>query len=138
MTPDLVGDPAARRAVKRPIPVQAAFAAAPGVVDTLEGEVPHQAGDAILTGVQGERWPVQRARFLETYDPVPPTTPGADGTYVKRRIEVLARRLDAPATVPAGTGGTLHGEAGDWLVQHPDKSWGIVAPAIFAATYDTD
>lgn len=138
LVPDLSSDPAARRAVKRPIPVQVEFAAVAGSVHTLEGTVPHAAGDAILTGVQGERWPVARARFLATYDPVPPTAPGSDGAYVKRRIVVLARQLDAPASVPAGVGGTLHGKPGDWLLQHPDGSWGIVAPEIFAATYEPD
>lgn len=117
--------------------MQVEFAPAPGRVRTLEGEVGHEAGDAILTGLRGERWPVARARFEATYEPVPPTRRGLPGTYRKLPLRVLARRLDTPFAVPAGPGADpLRGEAGDWLLQYGPGEHGIVAADIFEATYE--
>src|SRR4051794_41552182 len=74
--PDLAADPRAPRVTKKPTPVQVEFAAADGVCETLEGPVRFRAGDAILTGVQGERWPVRRDLFMAGYQAVPPTPTG--------------------------------------------------------------
>ena len=79
--PDLTTDPRALKVTKKPIPVSVAFAPADGVCGTLEGPVRYRAGDAILTGVQGEHWPIQRDAFLASYAPVPPTRAGEDGSY---------------------------------------------------------
>ena len=55
--PDLTADPRALHVCKRLVPVPVAFALADGVCETLEGPVHYQKGDALLTGVQGERYP---------------------------------------------------------------------------------
>jgi len=39
------------------------FAAAAGQLQTLEGPVAYAAGDAIVTGVAGEQWPVPADSF---------------------------------------------------------------------------
>lgn len=128
---DLSGQPAARRASKLPLPVQARFAEADGVCQTLEGPVQYAAGDAILTGVRGEQWPVARARFDQTYE-----ADAVAGHYRKRPITVWALPLRAPTEVPLGGGrGTLHGQPGDWLVQYGPGDFGIVAADIFEQTY---
>jgi hypothetical protein len=134
---DLAADPAARRARKRPVSVSVQFAAREGTLATREGDVRYAAGDALLTGLAGDRWPVPRARFDATYDPVPPTRPGFWGVYRKRPIEVRAKRMDAPFAVELSAGrGTLRGNAGDWLVQYAPDDVAVVADAIFAATYE--
>ena len=135
--PDLAADPRAQRVRKLPIPVHVMFAASSGMVETLEGPVRHEPGDAILTGVQGERWPVQREAFDRAYAPVPPTRPGADGTYIKRPLDALALPLRDALTVPVGGhGDRLHGQPGDWLLQYGDCSYGVVSSAIFQAPYE--
>jgi hypothetical protein len=39
-------------------------------IDTLEGRMTVTEGDYIITGVQGEKYPVKEHIFLETYEPV--------------------------------------------------------------------
>jgi hypothetical protein len=135
--PDLSGDPAARRARKRPVTVQVRFAAAPGTQRTVEGDVRYQYGDAIVTGAANDTWPVPRARFLATYDPVAPTREGESGVYRKRVALVRARRMDAPFEVELSDGrGTLSGGAGDWLVEYAPGDLAVVDGAIFASTYE--
>lgn len=122
--------------VKRPIPVKVTFARDQGVCPTLEGSVQYAAGDAILTGIQGENWPIRRERFEQTYAPCHGTVLGMDGTYVKKPLPVLALCLDQPATVPVASGGQLRGEPGDWLLEYGANEYGIVRDSIFRATYE--
>lgn len=134
---DLGRDPKAIRARKRPQTIAAAFARADGACETLEGPVHYRAGDAIVTGTQGERWPVERQKFLAAYEPEPPLAAGQDGQYVSRPREVLARRIEQAGQVTVGRASdTLRGEPGDWLVQYDDGSYGIIRSDIFASTYD--
>jgi hypothetical protein len=120
---------------EREIPVE--FAAATCDVDTPEGVVRAKAGDAILTGTEGERWPVSRAKFFRKYRPKPPTLAGAAGLYVSLPGRIHALSMDRPFEVLLADGvSRLHGTAGDWLVDYGDGSLGIVARAIFAKTYE--
>jgi hypothetical protein len=129
-------DPRALRVCKKPVPVHVEFAAADGICRTLEGEVRFRAGDALLTGGQGEHWPVRRDLFLSSYEPVPPTRSGANGTYRKLPAVARARRLTAAAEVSVSwQNDPLHGQAGDWLIRYADGSYGIVRDSIFRETY---
>lgn len=40
------------------------------VVETMEGELTASPGDYIVTGVEGERYPIDPEVLLETYEPV--------------------------------------------------------------------
>jgi len=134
--PDLTADPRALRVCKKPDPVRAEFAGADGVCDTLEGPVRYKAGDAILTGVRGERWPVERENFLASYEPVPPTRAGDDGNYRKAPSIAHALRLDQERGVPVGwQKDPLHGRPGDWLLQYADGTYGVVQDPIFRESY---
>ncbi|HEX8168345.1 MAG TPA: PGDYG domain-containing protein [Beijerinckiaceae bacterium] len=134
--PDLAADPRALRVCKKPIPVQVEFAAADGVCETLEGPVRFRAGDAILTGVEGERWPVRREMFLSGYEPVPPVRAGENGSYRKRPTVAYALRLDRPRDVPVSwQDDPLHGRAGDWLLHYADGTYGVVRDPIFRKSY---
>ena len=55
---------------KKPIVIEAIVAASAGEVETLEGVMTYDAGDFIITGIMGERYPCKREIFLETYEPV--------------------------------------------------------------------
>lgn len=135
MTIDLTHDSAARTYARGTDPLDVEFATNNGVLHTLEGDVAFQQGDALLTGGAGERWPVQRAHFDEAYEAVKPTTQGQSGLYRRRPNQVLARQMSAPFDVPLGTRGTLHGKAGDWLVQYAPGDLAVVAQSIFEQTY---
>jgi len=121
---------------KVPDEVNVEFATAECTVRTREGTVRAHAGDAILTGKRGDRWRVSRARFGDKYRPVPPTAEGADGRYAALPIRVAAVQIDEPFEVLLSDGASvLNGAPGDWLVDYGDGSLGVIAPAIFAATY---
>lgn len=125
------------RARKRAYPVQVRFAKQGCAVETFEGTVPADPGDAIVTGLFGEPWPVKPAAFTGKYQPVPPLEMGAPGAYVSLPVDVSAVRMDEPFEVVLADGHSrLHGHAGDWLVDYGDGSLGIVSSAIFAATYE--
>ncbi len=135
--PDLARDPAARRASRRPATLQVRFAATPGVVQTLEGPVRHRSGAALVCGLHGECWPVEREPFDRRYEPVDGLTAGCDGLYRRRPGVVFARRVEEALAVPVGAeGDLLHGRPGDWLLQYAPGEYGIVAPGIFCDTYE--
>lgn len=55
------------KVVKRSIPVEAYQTKKPIDIQTLEGTMHANAGDWIITGVEGERWPVKEEIFKKTY-----------------------------------------------------------------------
>jgi hypothetical protein len=134
--PDVKADPRALHVYKRPDSLKVVFATADGVCETLEGPVWYCAGDAILTGIRGEKWPVKRDLFLASYEPVPPTVAEDDGIYCKLLSEALALRLDRPVLVPVGwQDDPLQGRLGDWLLRYADGSYGVVQDEIFRKSY---
>lgn len=128
--------PLALRVRKRPIPVQVEFAQVSMTVTTLEGPVPADAGDAIITGISGERWPVPRARFHDKYAPVPPLQAGQPGSYLAKPKVVLALQMALEFSVTTSKGATLTGKPGDWMLDYGDGSNGVVAQDIFSGTYE--
>jgi len=125
------------RARKRPVKLQVRFAREPGVCETQEGPVRYQAGDAILTGIQGENWPVPKEKFSQLYEPAAGTAAGEDGMYQKRPNEVWALLVDTPfEVVLSGDRGTLQGQPGDWLVQYAPGDCAVVADDVFRKTYE--
>jgi hypothetical protein len=60
-----------------------------GQVDTLEGIMPAQAGDWIITGVAGEKYPCKHDIFMQTYESVAPEEFAAG--LAKERPEEAAR-----------------------------------------------
>lgn len=135
---DLLSDPAALAAIKKPIAVPVRFAATAGVLDTREGQVAYEAGAAICTGVEGEQWPVQRARFDVMYEPLPQTEPGRDGLYRKKPAEVRALRIfEGRFCVNVGVQRQpIIGEVGDWLIQYSPDKRSIMSDKVFRASYD--
>ena len=107
-------------------------------IETLEGKVHANRGDAIVTGLHGERWPVGRERFLNKYEPVTTAVFGQDGTYRNRprRLHALKMNKEFMVVLPDGVS-KLRGASGDWLIDYGDGSLGIVAERIFSDTYDT-
>lgn len=134
-TLDLQRHKEAQRAFKLPVVHDVQFADSNGICQTLEGPVPYVKGDAIMTGLAGEHWPIAIDYFLTTYEPVPPTQTGSHGQYRKRKIIVWVMELKMAATVELSSGATLSGVAGDWLVQYEAGSFGIVEKKVFSMTY---
>jgi hypothetical protein len=117
--------------------VQVHFSKDSCTVRTLEGLVHARRGDAIITGISGEHWRVSQERFAQKYRPVETTQPGADGTYLSLRTQILALQIAEEFEVLLADGQSqLRGKAGDWLVDYGDGSLGIVSQAIFPTTYE--
>ena len=55
---------------KLPVVIEAREAIIPEVVHTLEGDMRAEAGDMIITGVEGEVYPCKRSIFEATYEEV--------------------------------------------------------------------
>lgn len=55
------------KVVKKNIPVEAYQTNKPIDIKTLEGVMHANAGDWIITGVEGEQWPVKKEIFEKTY-----------------------------------------------------------------------
>lgn len=55
------------KVVKKNIPVEAYQTEKPLDIHTLEGVMHANAGDWIITGVEGEQWPVKKDIFEKTY-----------------------------------------------------------------------
>jgi hypothetical protein len=106
-------------------------------VQTPEGMVHAEPGDAIITGTAGEHWRVSRARFPDRYRPVAPTVAGEAGRYVSLPNRIMAVPMTEAFEVLLADGmSRLSGRAGEWLVDYGDGSLGIVAQPIFATTYE--
>jgi hypothetical protein len=134
---DLSEDQDARRARKRAVVVQVEFAEMNGTLSTLEGPMHYSAGDALLTGTEGERWPVTRDIFDVSYVPVAPARPGAAGRYRRRARVVWAKPMtDAFAVTLDRDRGILRGQPGDWLVQNAPWDFGVVSARVFLQTYE--
>jgi hypothetical protein len=134
---DLRDDRAAHRARKRPVPVRVEFASDSGTLETREGPVSYRRGDALLTGSEGDRWPVPRASFDASYEPVAPTRDGKPGPYRKRALIVWAKPMEEPFAVTLDHDrGTLRGRPGDWLVQYAPEDLSVVSGSVFSDTYE--
>jgi hypothetical protein len=132
---DLRTDPLAAWWVKSEL-VDVAFARTTGVVASREGGNRYRAGDALVTGSNGDRWSVSRDRFDARYEPAGSLAHGSDGTYRNKALPVLARQIGEDFTVRRAIGGDLlQGRAGDWLLQYAPADWGVVEKEKFSRVY---
>ncbi|MDL2216106.1 DHH family phosphoesterase [Desulfovibrio sp. OttesenSCG-928-M14] len=138
---DLTGEdvsslPGARLVVKQDIPVRVVFADKAGTLDTLEGKVNYERGDALMTGLEGENWPVSRDSFDRRYVPEAAVEQGQNGTYRPVAEPVWAAQIhEAFTVILSDEKGSLLGRAGDWLVQYGVGEYGIVDREIFTSRY---
>lgn len=133
----LQDNPQAFQAIKKPIPVGVQFATSSGTLETLEGSVRYQTGDALLTGLEGERWPIGISRFIQTYEPVAPLVFGDDGLYKKKLIPVWAYRADhAMEFSLSDSRGILQAKLGDVIIEYSPNDHAVVNGSIFEKTYE--
>ncbi len=125
---------------KRRVRVAVAFATSTGSLETLEGRVAYRAGDAIVTGGAGERWPVPRATFFATYRPLVGGEGGRDGLYESLPQTSWAVHLDeaeGPLRVVTSTGSALLAQSGDWIVERRPGDLHVVNRDLFPSLYET-
>lgn len=126
----------ARRAQSLPVERSVVIAKQPGSIETSEGTVRHDAGDAIVTGEAGECWPIARTRFEELYEPAAGQRMGEDGLYRKVPRQVLVLRAADLTRLDLNQGrGVLLGQAGDWVLDYGAGDMAVVSGDVFARTY---
>lgn len=131
---DLRHDALARAYVKNEV-VGVRFAPVAGALVSGVGPNRYDAGDALVTGSDGDTWSVRRAVFDEKYLPEPGGVAGVDGQYRNVPRPVLARQFLAPFFIRRQSGDRLDGAAGDWLLQYAPGDHGIASATRFAAVY---
>ena len=120
------------KTAKKPIPLNYEISKAAQTIATKEGPVAARAGDIIMTGTKGEKWPIPKNKFRQTYDIV------GDGLAAKKNIPVHAQQMSKPFNVKVSwSDDLLKGKAGDFLVQYGPGDYGVVEKEIFKQTYDT-
>jgi hypothetical protein len=132
---DLSVDPLAQTWFKSEI-VAVRFATADGELISGVGANRYSAGDALITGTDGDTWSVTRMRFDAGYEPIPPLQHGAPGRYRNVPRPVLARQMNVEFACQRSAGGDwLKGQVGDWLLQYAPGDYGIATAARFARVY---
>lgn len=113
------------------------FPKVPLDIQSLEGVIACAAGDAVVTGSQGESWPVPRDAFFQKYIPMSGVVNGEDGQYKKRLAFVEARQLDDEESIALSDGrGVLIGHIGDWCLTYGVGNQAFIRNDIFAKTYE--
>ena len=113
-------------------PVIYATAETPGMINTLEGPVKYQAGYKIVTGPNGEQYPIPPEKFAGLYDD------NHDGTATPKKIIKMAKLADHSGSVKTSWGETLNYTRGnDYIVRHGPGDYGVVKKDIFPKTYQT-
>lgn len=128
---NLSADNGAIAVFKKPIPLKYVVMNSDATIKTKEGDVEGKAGDILMTGTEGEQWPIPKKRFDETYEMVEP------GWAAKRKIVVLAKQMILPFKVKVSwSDNLLHGKVNDWLVMYEPGDYGVVDSKIFNDTYE--
>lgn len=122
----------------RPVEVTVKFSDREQIIDTLEGPVVCHAGDAIVTGVRGERHPHPVDKFDSKYEPFQGDESHSNGRFTKRIKAVQAAQLHDSLDIELSNGrGALHGKSGDWCVWYNPTDLSIVARDIFPELYES-
>jgi hypothetical protein len=128
--------PGSVRAASLPVERQVRFATQSGSLETTEGTVRHDSGDAIVTGESNESWPVTYKTFVTLYKPLGSTKMGDTGLYQKIEKSILALPIKNSARIDMSSGrGLLLGNAGDWIVDYGQADLAIVAGNTFLKSY---
>jgi hypothetical protein len=115
---------------KKPIPLNFRTAENNETIQTKEGPVNAKAGMVIMTGTEGEQWPIPADKFKQTYDVLKP------GIAAKKDIPVFAKIMNEPFQVKVSwSNDLLQGKIDDVLVQYGVGDYGVVDKEIFKKTY---
>lgn len=103
-----------------------------GVINTLENPVPYKKGDYIMTGPDGEQYPIGPETFNKL------KSDNGDGTASPKKIVKLCKPADHNGEVTLQYNGAklAYNKGVDIIVRHGENDYGVVKKDIFAKTYD--
>lgn len=112
------------------------FAEGPGICETLEGPVRYDKGDAIITGNDGEQWPISYVEFEARYKPSAGGKLGENGPYEKISRRALAVQLTgSKSVILSRSRGVLRGKKGDWIVDYGGQDLSVIQERLFETYY---
>ena len=123
----------------RSVPVErdVVFATSNGILQTPEGPVRYNAGDALVADSNEHQWPVSLAYFEKYYLPSSGIKMGTDGRYMKMPHTVRALKLPDNRRLDLSNGrGLLLGKKGDWIVEYGNGELSIVSAGQFPLLYE--
>ena len=101
------------------------------LTETLEGKVHYEAGNKIITGPNGEMYPITLEIFRTLYND------NGDDTATPKQIRKLAKLADHSDKISIRCG-NLHYKANeDFIVSHGSGDYSVVKKDVFYKTYDT-
>lgn len=103
-----------------------------GIIKTLEGSVKYNEGDFIMTGPNGEEYPISPETFKNL------KSDNGDGTASPKKIVKLCKLADHDGEVTLKYNGSqlAYHKGEDVLVKHGPNDYGVVKKDIFAKTYE--
>lgn len=101
----------------------------PGEIQTLEGPVRYDVGHYMMTGPNGERYPITPEKFDSLYDDQ------GNGKAIPKKIEKIAKLADHDGVLHTSWGNLEYTAGNDYIVRHGPGDYGAVKKDIFAKTY---
>lgn len=133
----LQGNIDTKKVISRYIQRRVVFAKGAEIIETPEGPVRCQAGDAIVSDGPTHKWPIRIELFRNTYIPAQGTIYGTDGIYEKHQRNALALKVEDSTRIDmADDLGVLRGEPGDWIIDYGDGDLAIVTQDMFERLYE--
>jgi PGDYG protein len=116
---------------KKPAVEKYEIATEPGVIDTLEGPMNYEAGHYIMTGPNGEKYPISPEKFHEYKNDL------GDGQCTPKKIFKRAKLANHDGVIHTKRGDLIYTTGNDYIVRHGPDDYGVVKKDIFHQTYDT-
>ena len=115
---------------KKPIRLKYRISDTDDTIKTKEGEVKCKEGDFILTGTEGELWPIKSEKFKSTYKQI------NKNFASKKKLIVYALQMKDIFRVKVNwSDDILEGKYNDYLIEYNKGDYGIVDELIFRKTY---
>lgn len=116
---------------QRPVEISAIRVESKTTVETLEGTEEASSGDWIITGINGEQWPISNSTFEKKYKPVR----DKPGRFRKLPVDVEAAQMNSSFTIDTRWG-TQKGKPGDWIVFTDTNDSYVCEQSIFSQSYE--
>ena len=114
---------------KNPIPISYEVAKTNHTINTLEGPVECKKNHIIITGPEGEKYPMSKTKFDKLYTDV------TDTTATPKKIMKTAKLADHDGVIETNYGNLKYTKNKDYIIRHGKNHYGVVKKSIFNKTY---
>lgn len=114
----------------KPVRIQAYKLISDELIETLEGLEQARAGDWVITGIRGEKYPIAEDRLFAKYKRI------SQNEFEKIPVQVRARQTDCSVDLPSSWG-VMHADVADWIVTDLDTGdKRVVSGKLFEDLYE--